>query len=189
MSHRPGIRNFPVPSITRAAFGMTVCAAPPMIEMRSPVTTTVVSGRAGAPVASITVTCVTTRAAWSARDCCCAGIWDENARQRAAERMWRPAIPIISNLPIRSAPTKTTRAAPHGDCQVYRLSANLNAVAVRVEYNALVVAVAGTPWAIDNRDAVFAQTPGEFIDNLFRTHAYREMRKTQPLSSRGRLHQ
>src|SRR5262249_40794623 len=56
MSHRPGMRYFPLPSTTRAPSGTPTSPNLPTTVIRSPVTTTVMSGRAGAPVASMTVT-------------------------------------------------------------------------------------------------------------------------------------
>src|SRR4029077_5374464 len=56
MSHRPGMRYFPLPSTTRAPSGTRTSPDLPTAVIRSPVTTTVMSGRAGAPVASMTVT-------------------------------------------------------------------------------------------------------------------------------------
>src|SRR6516164_2499659 len=56
MSHNPGMRYFPLPSTTRAPSGTLTSPDLPTAVIRSPVTTTVMSGRAGAPVASMTVT-------------------------------------------------------------------------------------------------------------------------------------
>src|SRR5262252_2278396 len=56
MSHRPGMRYFPLPSTTRAPSGTLTSPDLPTAVIRSPVTTTVMSGRAGAPVESMTVT-------------------------------------------------------------------------------------------------------------------------------------
>src|SRR5262249_6147763 len=58
MSHRPGMRYFLLPSTTAAPSGTPTWPGLPMAAIRSPVTTTVMSGRAGAPVASMTVTLV-----------------------------------------------------------------------------------------------------------------------------------
>src|SRR5688572_5943329 len=62
MSHRPGIRNFPEPSITRAPRPKRALAAGAMALIRWSSTITVIARRAGAPVASITVTLRTTSA-------------------------------------------------------------------------------------------------------------------------------
>src|SRR5262245_8049750 len=56
MSHRPGMRYLPLPFTTRAPSGTPTSPDLPTAVIRSPVTTTVMSGRAGAPVASMTVT-------------------------------------------------------------------------------------------------------------------------------------
>jgi hypothetical protein len=56
MSHSPGIMNLPVASITRASRGSGTRPALSTAAMRPPRITTSRSGRAGAPVASITVT-------------------------------------------------------------------------------------------------------------------------------------
>src|SRR6516165_1858157 len=56
MSHRPGMRYLPLPSTTRAPPGTPTTSDLPTAVIRSPVTTTVISGRAGVPVASMTVT-------------------------------------------------------------------------------------------------------------------------------------
>ena len=78
---------------------------------------------------------------------------------------------------------------PQANYRLYRLGADLNAVAVRIEYDALVVAITGTSWAIHNRESVVAQTLGELVDKSFRTHRYGQMRKSQPLRSRGQFRQ
>src|SRR6185437_1669983 len=56
MSHKPGIRNLPLPSITCAFFGIATFPVCAIAVIRSPVMITVILGSAGAPVASITVT-------------------------------------------------------------------------------------------------------------------------------------
>ena len=60
MSHRPGIRNLPVPSTISAPFGARMDF---LIRTICPwSTSTDIPGRAGAPVASMTVTFLMTRA-------------------------------------------------------------------------------------------------------------------------------
>src|SRR5438552_11300719 len=58
MSHKPGIRNLPVPSKVSAPAGTKVSPLLPRAKIRPSLMTTVWSGWDGAPVASITVTCV-----------------------------------------------------------------------------------------------------------------------------------
>src|SRR5438128_2435419 len=58
MSHRPGIKTLPVPSTVSAPAGAGMAALLPRATIRPSLMTTVWSGWAGAPVASITVTCV-----------------------------------------------------------------------------------------------------------------------------------
>ena len=58
MSQRPGMRNLPFPSTTRAPFGIFVPPDSPTAAMRSPSITTVMFGLAGPPVVSMTVTFV-----------------------------------------------------------------------------------------------------------------------------------
>ena len=59
MSQRPGMRNFPVPSTTRAPPGTAKPPVAPTAAMRSPWITTVMFGFAGPPVVSMTVMLVT----------------------------------------------------------------------------------------------------------------------------------
>src|ERR1700722_10404527 len=61
MSHRPGIRNFPAPSTTCAPSGIFTWRAGPTCAMRSPSTTTFMSGSAWPFTTSITVTCAMTK--------------------------------------------------------------------------------------------------------------------------------
>src|SRR3984957_3825406 len=60
MSHKPGMRNLPAPSTIAAFFGVCVFFHGLTATMRSPSTTTVISGSGGRPVASTTVTCFIT---------------------------------------------------------------------------------------------------------------------------------
>src|ERR1700722_16065022 len=62
MSHRPGIRNFPAPSTTCAPGGIFTWLPGPTFAMRSPSTTTFMSGSAWPFTTSITVTCAMTKA-------------------------------------------------------------------------------------------------------------------------------
>src|SRR3990172_6032402 len=62
MSHRPGIKNIPLASTICAPKGGLACPTLPTAVMRLPVITTVMSEFAGAPVISMTVTCVSTSA-------------------------------------------------------------------------------------------------------------------------------
>ena len=58
MSHKPGIRNFPLAMTTCACLGTRIFPLLPTSVMRFPFISTVMSGRAGPPVVSITVTWV-----------------------------------------------------------------------------------------------------------------------------------
>src|SRR5262245_60698849 len=55
MSHRPGIRNFPRPSMTSAVFGSPPRRYSSMAAIVFPLIVTILCGRAGLPVASMTV--------------------------------------------------------------------------------------------------------------------------------------
>ena len=68
--------NLPVPSIVRTPSGTLSLAAGATRAMRSPSTTTVMSGRAGPPVVSMTVTWVMARVV--------AGVAGTAGRRRAA---------------------------------------------------------------------------------------------------------
>ena len=60
MSHRPGIKNFPVASTTRAPAGAGNSLEGPSPVIRPPEMITLISALGGAPVAAITVACVNT---------------------------------------------------------------------------------------------------------------------------------
>src|SRR5438445_2017796 len=60
MSHKPGIRYLPLPSMTRAPRGTAVMPAGEMAAICAPSMTTVISGFGAAPVPSMTVTLRTT---------------------------------------------------------------------------------------------------------------------------------
>jgi hypothetical protein len=64
------------------------------------------------------------------------------------------------------------------------LRTNLYSVAVRIDYNALVVAIASASRAIDNRDSVVSETVREFIDKTLRTYRNRQMGQPKALCSR-----
>src|SRR5271166_5168587 len=55
------MRNFPLASMISASRGIDTDEKPPTTAILRSLIKTVISGRAGAPVASITVTCVTAR--------------------------------------------------------------------------------------------------------------------------------
>jgi hypothetical protein len=68
-------------------------------------------------------------------------------------------------------------------------AADFNPVAIWIDYNALVVAVAGTSRAIDDLNSVFAKTLREFIDNTLRGYRDCEMGQPKPLNPRSQFHQ
>jgi hypothetical protein len=72
ISHKPGIMYLWVSSMTRAFAGTATWPALPIDVIRFFETTTVMSGLAGAPVASMTVTCVNASGLWSAGGASCA---------------------------------------------------------------------------------------------------------------------
>jgi hypothetical protein len=64
------------------------------------------------------------------------------------------------------------------------LRADLYSVAVRIDYNALIVTIAGLSRAIDNRYSVVAETLCEFIDMTLRTYGDRQMGQPNAFRSR-----
>ncbi len=69
------------------------------------------------------------------------------------------------------------------------LRADLYAVAIWIDYNALIVAITGPSRTIDNHDTVVAETLCELIDKTLRTYRDREMGQPKALSSRSQFHQ
>ena len=70
-----------------------------------------------------------------------------------------------------------------------RLTADLYPVAVWIDYNALIVAIAGTSRTIDNRDSIVSQTLGELIDQPLRAYRDREVGQPEALNSGRQSHQ
>ena len=56
MSTRPGIRYFPLPSMTNTPLGMAIDAVDPMSRMRPSTTITVMSSRTSLRIIGITLT-------------------------------------------------------------------------------------------------------------------------------------
>src|SRR5882724_150436 len=79
MSHKPGMRNLPLASTTGTPFAGRILPLLPSSAIRPSRMTTVMSGFASAPVASITVTWVKTRTC-VLLVLCCAGRRDEQKR-------------------------------------------------------------------------------------------------------------
>ena len=80
-------------------------------------------------------------------------------------------------------------ASFHGYFNQVRLAAYLYSVAVRIDYHALVVAIAGTPRPVDNRDPIVAETLRELIHKTLGAYRDREMGQAKPLNSRSQFHQ
>jgi hypothetical protein len=77
---------------------------------------------------------------------------------------------VISIIETTTCAQNALPAIARTDCQVCPLRTNLYPCTVRIYYNALVVAVAGTSRAIRNSVSVVAETLREFIDKTIRAY-------------------
>jgi hypothetical protein len=69
------------------------------------------------------------------------------------------------------------------------LSADFYPVAVWIDYDALVITIAGTPRTIDDRESIVAQTLCKLIDQALRTYRDRQMGQPKALNSRREFYQ
>src|SRR6266403_3857215 len=65
-----------------------------------------------------------------------------------------------------------------------RLAGDLHPIAIRVERHTLIVTIAGPSWSIQDRKAVFFQSPRQLVDLLDGTHRNCNVSQSHPLRAR-----